>query len=181
MITFFICGFYTLTILYSLQDKAEDLSSIDSCEFIWESGVGAALSLPHNPTHDSHRTELLKLLLTCFSETMYYEPSGILFAFKFPSIVVIYKISSDTGSGQVNRWVSHFTSPENRHALPVFTSLLNVCCSYDPVGMGLVPYNHLIFADSREPLVETALQILISTLDHEGLPISSANADVCDS
>jgi hypothetical protein len=84
----------------------------------------------------------------------------------------------DTGSGQVNRWVSHFTSPENRHALPVFTSLLNVCCSYDPVGMGLVPYNHLIFADSREPLVETALQILIATLDHEGPPNSSANADV---
>ncbi|XP_059489413.1 protein HID1-like [Neocloeon triangulifer] len=139
-------------------DKAEDLNAIDSCEFIWESGVGAALSLPHNPTHDSHRTELLKLLLTCFSETMYYEPS-------------------DSGTGQVNRWVSHFTSPENRHALPIFTSLLNVCCSYDPVGLGLVPYNHLIFTDSREPLVETALQILIATLDHEGLPNSSANAD----
>jgi hypothetical protein len=25
-------------------DKAEDVSAIDSCEFIWESGVGAALS-----------------------------------------------------------------------------------------------------------------------------------------
>ncbi|CAB3359160.1 Hypothetical predicted protein [Cloeon dipterum] len=142
----------------NLQDKAEDLNAIDSCEFIWESGVGAALSLPYNAAHDSNRTELLKLLLTCFSETMYYEPS-------------------DSGSGQVNRWVSHFTSPENRHALPVFTSLLNVCCSYDPVGLGLVPYNHLIFNDSREPLVETALQILIATLDHEGLPNSSANAD----
>ncbi|KAF4520052.1 hypothetical protein B566_EDAN008340 [Ephemera danica] len=81
---------------------------------------------------------------------------------------------SDTGSGQVNRWVAHFTSSENRHALPVFTSLLNVCCSYDPVGLGLVPYNHLIFTDSREPLVETALQILIATLDHEGVPSPSA-------
>lgn len=63
-----------------------------------------------------------------------------------------------------NRWVQHFTSPENRHALPLFTSLLNVVCAYDPVGLGL-PYNHLLFTDSREPLVETALQLLIVTLD----------------
>ncbi len=38
--------------------------------------------------------------------------------------------------------------------------------SYDPVGIGL-PYNHLIFSDSREPLVETALQVLIVVLDHD--------------
>lgn len=60
--------------------------------------------------------------------------------------------------------MQHFTSPENRHALPLFTSLLNVVCAYDPVGLGL-PYNHLLFTDSREPLVETALQLLIVTLD----------------
>lgn len=38
--------------------------------------------------------------------------------------------------------------------------------SYDPVGIGL-PYNHLIFADSREPLVEAAIQVLIVVLDHD--------------
>ena len=37
-------------------------------------------------------------------------------------------------------------------------------CAYDPVGLGL-PYNHLLFTDSREPLVEAALQLLIVTLD----------------
>jgi hypothetical protein len=42
-----------------------------------------------------------------------------------------------------NRWVAHFTSAENRHALPLFTSLLNLVCSYDPAG--ILPYNHLIF------------------------------------
>lgn len=52
-----------------------------------------------------------------------------------------------------------------RHALPLFTSLINVVCAYDPVGYGM-PYNHLLFHDSREPLVEVASQILVVTLDH---------------
>lgn len=53
-----------------------------------------------------------------------------------------------------------------RHALPLFTSLLNVVCAYDPVGYG-IPYNHLLFSDHREQLVEQAVQILIVTLEHE--------------
>lgn len=61
---------------------------------------------------------------------------------------------------------SYLTSAENRHALPMFTSLLNTVCAYDPVGLG-VPYNHLLFSDTAEPLVDTALQILIVTLDHD--------------
>nr|XP_053647613.1 protein HID1-like [Cherax quadricarinatus] len=127
-------------------DKHEDLQSIDSCEFIWEAGVGFAHSPPHVPTHDINRTEILKLILTCFSQS-------------------IYQPSSDS-SDAPNRWISVFTSADNRHALPLFTSLLNVVCGYNPVGFG-VPYNHLLFSDSREPLVEVALQILITTLDHD--------------
>ncbi|GFG40774.1 hypothetical protein Cfor_06052 [Coptotermes formosanus] len=127
-------------------DKAEDLQAIDSCEYIWEAGVGFAHSPPHCPAHDSNRTELLKLLLTCFSETMYQPPVDIHVA--------------------PNRWIQYFTCAENRHALPMFTSLLNTVCAYDPVGLG-VPYNHLLFSDSVEPLVDTALQILIVTLDHD--------------
>lgn len=61
---------------------------------------------------------------------------------------------------------SHLTSADNRHALPLFTSLLNTVCSYDPVGLG-VPYNHLLFSDTTEPLVEVCLQVLIVTLDHD--------------
>ena len=57
-------------------DKAEDLSAVDSCEYIWESGVGFAHSPPRVPQFDQARTELLKLLLTCFSETMYQPPVG---------------------------------------------------------------------------------------------------------
>lgn len=54
-----------------------------------------------------------------------------------------------------------------RHALPLFTSLLNVVCAYDPVGYG-IPYNHLLFSDYREQLVEQAVQILIVALEHDG-------------
>lgn len=66
-----------------------------------------------------------------------------------------------------NRWISVFTSADNRHALPLFTSLLNVVCGYNPTGYG-VPYNHLLFSDTQEPLVEVALQILITSLDSDG-------------
>lgn len=60
-------------------------------------------------------------------------------------------------------------------------------CSYDPVGLGL-PYNHLLFSDTLEPLVEVALQILIVTLDHDtsnGMAgdsdeVSAETAGVCD-
>ncbi|KAK0085383.1 hypothetical protein PV326_005932 [Microctonus aethiopoides] len=127
-------------------DKADELQSIDSCEYIWEAGVGFAHSPPRNPALDSNRTELLKLLLTCFSETMYNPPSDL--------------------SITPNKWIQHLTSAENRHALPMFTSLLNTVCAYNPVGFG-VPYNHLLFTDSLEPLVDVALQILIVTLDHD--------------
>ncbi|XP_034231416.1 protein HID1 [Thrips palmi] len=127
-------------------DKAEDLQAIDSCEYIWESGVGCATTPPHHPQYDSNRTELLKLLLTCFSETIYHQP--------------------EEASPAPNRWIQHLTSAENRHALPLFTSLLNTVCAYDPVGLG-VPYNHLIFSDSMEPLVDVALQLLLVTLDHD--------------
>ncbi|CAK9812093.1 Protein HID1 [Anthophora quadrimaculata] len=138
-------------------DKAEELQSIDSCEYIWEAGVGFAHSPPRYPILDSNRTELLKLLLTCFSETMYNPPMDL--------------------SVTPNRWIQHLTSSENRHALPMFTSLLNTVCAYDPVGLG-VPYNHLIFTDSLEPLVDVSLQILIVTLDHDtsgGTPLEEGS------
>ena len=48
----------------------------------------------------------------------------------------------------------------------MLTSLLNTVCGYDPIGMG-VPYNHLLFADTTEPLVDVCLQILIVALDSD--------------
>ncbi|KAK2820107.1 hypothetical protein Q5P01_023066 [Channa striata] len=140
-------------------DTVEDIQSIDSCEYIWEAGVGFAHSPPLNYVHDLNRTELLKLLLTCFSEAMYLPPSS--------------------ESKSLNPWVTFFCSSENRHALPLFTSLLNVACAYDPVGYGF-PYNHLLLSDHREQLVEQALQILVVTLEHEGGSAASAALHALD-
>uniref|UniRef100_A0A8C9YT17 HID1 domain containing n=1 Tax=Sander lucioperca TaxID=283035 RepID=A0A8C9YT17_SANLU len=129
-------------------DSVENMQSIDSCEYIWEAGVGFAQSPPLNYIHDLNRfLRLLRLLLTCFSEAMY--------------------LPSSSDNNVLNPWVTFFCSTENRHALPLFTSLLNVVCAYDPVGYG-IPYNHLLFSDYREQLVEQALQILIVTLEHDG-------------
>ena len=108
---------------------------------------------------------------------------------------------------QMTRWVSLFTSPANRHCLPLFTSLVNTVscflfhhhhhhhrhhhhhqhkhrhhhhhhhrhyhhhhvshhhqiatkvCGYQPGG--LLPYNHLIWADSKERLVEVVIMFEI--------------------
>ncbi|TKS89343.1 Protein HID1 HID1 domain-containing protein [Collichthys lucidus] len=140
-------------------DAPEDIRSIDSCEYIWEAGVGFAQSPPLNYVHDMNRTELLKLLLTCFSEAMYLPPSS--------------------ERKNLNPWVSFFCSTENRHALPLFTSLLNVVCAYDPVGYG-IPYNHLLFSDHREQLVEQAVQILIVTLEHDAGSAAGAALQALD-
>uniref|UniRef100_A0AAY3ZZC1 Uncharacterized protein n=1 Tax=Denticeps clupeoides TaxID=299321 RepID=A0AAY3ZZC1_9TELE len=137
-------------------DSAEDMQSLDSCEYIWEAGVGFAQSPPLNYVHDINRMELLKLLLTCFSEAMYLAPSS--------------------DKNILNPWVTFFCSTDNRHALPLFTSLLNVVCAYDPVGYG-IPYNHLLFSDHREQLVEQAAQVLIVTLDHDG-GVATATAEL---
>ncbi|XP_060076654.1 protein HID1-like [Ylistrum balloti] len=138
-------------------DNPEDMHTIDSCEYIWEAGVGFAHSPTRNQYYDQNRCEIIKLLLTCFSETMYLPPVA------------------DAHSNP-NQWIQYFSSTENRHALPLFTSLLNIVCAYDPVGYG-VPYNHLMFNDSSEPLVEGALQVLCVTLENDSSSQPNVSVD----
>ncbi|CAF1242035.1 unnamed protein product [Rotaria sp. Silwood1] len=126
-------------------DHPEDIHTIDSCEYIWEIGVGFSQTPVHTPSNDRNRTEILKLLLTCFSETIYMNPSIELQSYP-------------------NKWLAYFTSSHNRQTLPLFTSLINIIFSYDPVGY--LPYNYLLFTDTREPLVEVAAQLLCVTLDN---------------
>lgn len=40
-------------------------------EYIWQAGVGFSNKVLINTAYDSVRTEILKLLLICFSETIY--------------------------------------------------------------------------------------------------------------
>ena len=41
--------------------------------------------------------------------------------------------------------------------------MINIVFSYDPVGF--LPYNYLLFTDTRGPLVEVAAQLLCIALD----------------
>ena len=68
------------------------MASIDSCEYIWEAGVGFAHSPQHNLIHDHHRAEILKLLLTCFSETMYLPPLGMVCLFTIFTVFTIFAV-----------------------------------------------------------------------------------------
>ncbi|KAL3315180.1 hypothetical protein Ciccas_006186 [Cichlidogyrus casuarinus] len=137
--------------------NSDEIQMVDSCEHIWQAGVGFAQNQSANTFHDSNRGEILKLLLTCFSETMY--------------------LDQDEAQNHENLWIKYFTSSENRHALPLFASLLNILCAYDPVGFGL-PYNHLVFNDPREPLVEAAAQILCVVLEPENTFPRTRNVSV---
>jgi hypothetical protein len=64
----------------------------------------------------------------------------------------------------------------SRHALPLFTSLVNIIFSYDPIGYGL-PYNYLMFTDSREILVEVSCQLLCVVLESSILAGRDENLD----
>jgi hypothetical protein len=77
----------------SQVEKMEDIRTLDSCEYIWEAGVGFAHHSPHSAQFDYNRAEIVKLLLTTFSETMYIPPSNEL---------------------TQNKWIEYFTSTENR-------------------------------------------------------------------
>ncbi|XP_068717202.1 protein HID1-like [Montipora capricornis] len=138
--------------------KTADLDKVQLEPAIWSRDTGKLVSdlqHPHPLTHSLIATgqNCSKLLLTCFSEAMYLPPTA-------------------ENHCRPNKWLSFFSSSGNRHALPVFTSLLNLVCSYDPIGYG-VPYNHLMFADYREPLVEVAAQLLVVLLDHETMQQAS--------
>ncbi len=64
----------------------------------------------------------------CYSRVEWYESMIVVVVVMF---VVVLELSG------MNRWLSHFTSAENRHILPLLTSLLNTICNYDPVGYGV--------------------------------------------
>lgn len=64
-----------IKIYVNKKEHPIDIHSLDSCEYIWEAGIGYTHSQPAQPQQDSNRVEVLKLILTTFSETMYLPPT----------------------------------------------------------------------------------------------------------
>jgi hypothetical protein len=56
-----------------------------------------------------------------------------------------------------NKWLHHFVTTKSYYSFGLFCSLLNVTCTYDPIGYG-IPYNHLVFADYYEELTDMSVQ-----------------------
>ena len=134
-------------------EVADDIKALDSCEYIWVSGVGCVQSQQSTKQQEQIRTELLRLLLTCCSEPVY--------------------LTAGDPRAQENPWIRYFTSKQNRHVLPLFASMLNTVINYEPVGY--LPYNHWLVADHKETLVEMALQALITCIDYS-LPPDAPDA-----
>jgi len=75
-------------------------------------------------------------------------------------------INLATYMGKENRWIKYLVlKTERKMVLALLCSLLNTAVKYNPTGWG-VPYNHVVFVDSREVLVTLCLQVLLVLLDY---------------
>jgi len=80
---------------------------------IWQSGVGCAATIPTTKEHESNRCEILRLLLTLTSQSMYMSPSML----------------PQTGT----RALTHIcTCPDKQVVLSVLCSLLNTVSQVNP-------------------------------------------------
>lgn len=141
----FTTGFTIPATQSVLPEMPEELPD----SFIWTSGIGVKDPRTSTTTMDMNRTDLLRCLLTCFSQALYSRPS-------------------EQEVCENNRWMDLIVAHSPFYSRALFLSLLNTACAYDPVGLG-IPYNYMLFADTREPLVEVSLQILVVLLSHHAI------------
>ncbi|KAK3308601.1 high-temperature-induced dauer-formation protein-domain-containing protein [Chaetomium strumarium] len=111
---------------------------------IWQSGVGCNTSIPTVKEHENNRCEILRLLLTLASQSMYLSPSVL--------------------PQQGTKALTYIcTCSDKQVVLSVLCSLLNTTLKYNPASWR-VPYNALVFKDPKEILVTYTLQFLLTTL-----------------
>lgn len=111
---------------------------------IWQSGVGCNASIPTTKEHENNRSDILRLLLTLASQSMY--------------------MSSSVLPQNGNRTLTYLcTCPDKQIVLSVLCSLLNTTLKYNPASWR-VPYNALVFKDPKLVLVTYALQFLLATV-----------------
>ncbi|KAL2916809.1 hypothetical protein HK105_203588 [Polyrhizophydium stewartii] len=140
---------------------------------IWQRGVGANVAIAPSKDESIRRTEVLRLLLTLLSRTLYVKPSSL--------------IATD------NPWARIITTRLGKKpVLALLCSLINTIVSYDPIGWAALPYNHasffaansmpsiisgaadssplasqLLFGDITEALVTVCIQTLTVLLDYK--------------
>ena len=111
---------------------------------IWQSGIGCNTAVPTTKEYESNRCEILRLLLTLVSQSMYTSAS----------------ILPQRGTKALTYIC---TCPDKQAVLSVLCSLLNTTLKYNPASWR-VPYNALVFKDPKEILVTYTLQFLLAVL-----------------
>ena len=108
---------------------------------IWQKGVGCNASPTSTKEHESNRAEILRLLLTLSSKSLYM-PAHIL---PIKGVKAITYIT---------------TCPDKQLVLSLLCSQLNTALNYNPASWR-VPYDHVVYKDPRQILVSYCLQFLL--------------------
>ncbi|KAI0201275.1 high-temperature-induced dauer-formation protein-domain-containing protein [Astrocystis sublimbata] len=108
---------------------------------IWQSGVGCNTVVPTTKEYESNRCEILRLLLTLASQSMYMSPNLL-----------------PTKGTKALTYIC--TCPDKQVVLSVLCSLLNTTLKYNPASWR-VPINTLVFKDPKEVLVTYTLHMLL--------------------
>ncbi|KAF3912908.1 hypothetical protein AA313_de0208166 [Arthrobotrys entomopaga] len=111
---------------------------------IWQSGVGCNTSMAITKESESNRIEILRLLIAITSRAMY--------------------IPSNTLPVKGTRALTYLvTNADKKVVLSVLCSLLNTTLKYNAASWRL-PYDHVVFSDSRQVLVTYSLHMLLILL-----------------
>ncbi|KAF2728168.1 hypothetical protein EJ04DRAFT_477803 [Polyplosphaeria fusca] len=108
---------------------------------IWQTGVGCNTPVASTKEFENNRTEILRLLLTLASKSMYM--SANLLPVKGVKAITYMATCSD-----------------KQVVLSTLCSLLNTTLKYNPATWR-VPYDHVVFKDSKQILVTYCLQLLL--------------------
>ncbi|OAQ77328.1 hypothetical protein PCL_00769 [Purpureocillium lilacinum] len=111
---------------------------------IWQSGVGCHNAVATTKEYESNRCEILRLLLALAGQSMYMTPS----------------VLPQRG---VRSLTYLCTCQDKQIVLSVLCSLLNTSLKYNPASWR-VPYNTLVFKDTKQILVTDSLQFLLALL-----------------
>ncbi|KAI1155745.1 high-temperature-induced dauer-formation protein-domain-containing protein [Nemania diffusa] len=111
---------------------------------IWQSGVGCNTAVPTTKEYESNRCEILRLILTIASQSMYMSPNLL-----------------PTKGTKALTYIC--ACPDKQVVLSVLCSLLNTTLKYNPASWR-VPINTLVFKDPKEVLVTYTLQFLLVIL-----------------
>ena len=111
---------------------------------IWQKGVGCTTPMSSSKEMENNRTEILRLLLTLLSKSLYMPPH----------ILPVKGVKAIT-------YIT--TCPDKQLVLSLLCSQLNTALNYNPATWR-VPYDHVVYKDPKQILVSYSLQLLLVLL-----------------